>query len=95
MNVDAFPTAVDTAGTAVATANAITDDSAADATGTLSHCRVSSSSVADTPLDDHLEGSAGTTSSFDFDFNSVAIVSGATVSMSSYTVTLDQGPTAT
>lgn len=95
MNTTAFPTAADGAPGAVATASPITDDSLADATGTLNHCRVSSSSVADTVLDPHLEGSAGITSSFDFDFNTIAIVINTVVSMSAYAVTLPQGPTAT
>ena len=90
----AFPAAADGAPDAVGTASSITDDTSADATGTLSYCRASSSNAADTPLNDHIDGHADT-SGGDFNFNTLAIVSGATVSMTSWTVTLPQGPTAT
>lgn len=95
MSTTAFGAAADQAdGTVQAAAAAITDDSSADATGTLGYCRVSASSVANTPLDDHIDGEAGTTGA-DFNFNTLSIVSGAVISMSSYTITLDQGATAT
>ncbi len=90
----AFGGSTDAAPGALGTAAAITDDSSADATGTVGYCRASSSNVADTPLNDHIDGEAGT-SGADFNFNTVAIVSGATVSMTSWTVTQPQGPTAT
>lgn len=85
----AFGAAVDAAPGAQKTANAITDDTSADATGTLGYCRASSSSVADTPLDDHIDGEAGTAGA-DFNFNTLSIVAGATVSMTSWVVTLPQ-----
>jgi hypothetical protein len=85
----AFGGAVDNTGSARATASAITDDTSADATGTLGYCRASSSSVANTPLDDHIDGEAGT-SGADFNFNTLAIVSGATVSMTAWTVDMPE-----
>lgn len=95
MTDPAFAAASDQAdGTVQAAASTITDDSSADATGTLGYCRVSATNDGATPLDDHIDGEAGT-SGADFNFNTLSIVSGATVSMSSYTVTLDQGTTAT
>jgi hypothetical protein len=95
MTDPAFAGATDQAnGTVRASASAITDDSAADATGTLGYCRVSSTNDGATPLDEKIDGEAAT-SGADFNFNTVSIVAGATVSMTSYTVTLDQGTTAT
>lgn len=91
MSDPAFGAAADIAPHARATASAITNDSSADATNTLTYCRVAATG---TGADDHIDGSAGT-SSADFVFNTVAIVSGAVVSMSSFTVTLPQGATAT
>lgn len=95
MSDPAFGAAADQAdGTVDAAAASITDDSSADATGTLGYCRVSATNDSITPLDDHIDGEAGT-SGADFNFNTLAIVSGATVSMSSYVITLSQGSTAT
>ena len=92
----AFGAAGDAAPGALATAAAITDDSSADATGSVTHCRASSSSVADTPLNDHIDGSAGLTAgTFDFEFNTDAFVSGAVISITAWTATQPQGPTAT
>lgn len=71
------------------TASAITSDSSADATGTLSYCRASSTNDSITPLDDHIDGEAGT-SGADFNFNTLSIVSGATVSLSSHTITMPE-----
>ena len=91
----AFGAAADQAdGTIDAAAASITDDTSADATATLGYCRASSTNDGATPLDDHIDGEAGT-SGADFNFNTVSIVSGATVSMTSWTITLDQGTTAT
>ncbi len=89
-----FGAATDAAPGALATAAAIADDISADATATLSYCRASSANVLITPLNDHIDGEAGT-SGADFIFNTLAIVSGATVSMTAWTVTQPQGPTAT
>ena len=93
-NATAFSASTDAAPDALATAQAITDDSSADNTGTVLYCRGSSSNVADTVLNSHIDGEAGT-SGADFNFNTVAIVSGATVSFTAWTVTQPQGPTAT
>lgn len=81
-------------GTVRASADTISDDTSADATGTVGYCRVSATNDGSTPIDDHIDGEAGTAGA-DFNFNTVSIVSGATISMTSYTITLDQGSTAT
>ena len=85
----AFGAAADGTPGGLATASAITDDSSADATGTLGYCRASSTADGATPADDHIDGEAGT-SGADFNFNTLAIVSGATVSMTSWTVTMPE-----
>lgn len=91
MSDPAFAGAVDdTDGTVSATADTITDDSSADATGTLGYCRAGATG---TGADDHIDGEAGT-SGADFNFNTLSIVSGATVSMTSFVVGLPQGSTA-
>jgi hypothetical protein len=82
----AYGAAADGAPGGVATAAAITDDSSADATGTLDFIRSSSSNDGAAALDDHLDGDAGTSAKA-WVFNTVAIVSGAVVSASSATVT--------
>ncbi len=95
LGTPAFGAAADGAPNAVATANAIADDTNANATSTVTWCRASSSNSVPTPLNDHIDGSAGISSgTFDFEFNTAAIVSGATVSMT-WTFTIPQGPTAT
>ena len=85
----AFGAAADAAPGGIKTANAITDDTSADATGTLGYMRASSSNAADTPLDDHIDGEAGT-SGADWNFNTLAIVAAATVSATSWTTTLPE-----
>jgi hypothetical protein len=90
----ALGAAADAAPHALSTAGAIVSDAAADATGTLGYCRGSSTNDGATPLNDHIDGEAGT-SGADFNFTTVAIVSGAEISMTSWTVTQPQGPTAT
>lgn len=87
----AFNAAADATPGGQAAADTITDDSSADATGTLGYCRAGATG---TGADDHIDGEAGT-SSADFVFNTLSIVSGAAVSMSSFTVTVPQGSTAT
>ncbi len=94
LGTPAFGPASDAAPGALATAAAIADDVSADFTATLTYVRASSSNSVPTPLNDHIDGEAGT-SGADFNFNTVAIVSGATVSMTAWTVTQPQGPTAT
>ncbi len=89
-----FAAATDQAPDAQGLAATITDDTSADAGGTLSYCRGNSSNALFTPLNPHIDGEAGT-SGADFNFNTLAIVISATVSMTSWSVTLPQGPTAT
>ncbi len=81
-NATAFPAA--SAG--VATANAITADTSADATGTASWFRALKSDGTTVVFD----GSVGT-SSADLVLNSVAISSGAQVSVTSFTYTENKG----
>ena len=82
-----FAGAVDAAPGAIATAGTIDPETSAIATGTLLYVRASSANSVDTPLNDHLEGVAGTGGGNDFDFNTLAIVIGATVDLTSWTVT--------
>lgn len=84
MNATAFGSATSTASTnSVLTANAITQDSSADATGTAAWFRLWQSNGT-TPI---LDGTVGTAST-DLIINSTAISSGAAVSASSLTITL-------
>jgi hypothetical protein len=89
MSATAFNGATDGTGTATADAAAITDDTSADATVTLGYCRIGSTTTPPTLIDDHIDGEAGT-SGADFNFNTLAIVSGATVSMTALTITLSE-----
>jgi hypothetical protein len=66
----------------VLTLNAITSDSSANATGTASWFRIVQSGGSTHVLD----GNVGTSGS-DLNLNTVSIVSGATVSISSFTIT--------
>ena len=78
-------TAFGAASNGVATANAITDDSSADATGTATFFRaVNSSAVA------VVDGEVGTSGS-DLNLNSTEIQSGAEVSVTSWELTLPTG----
>lgn len=85
----AFGGAADDTGKATATASAVTDDTSADATITLGYCRASSTNDGATPLDDHIDGEAGT-SGADFNFNTLSIVSGATISLSAWTLSMPE-----
>ncbi len=73
------------------TAGTIDDDISANDTGTLGYCRASSANSLDTPLDDHVDGEAATPTGGDFNFNTLAIVGGATVSLTSWTITMPEG----
>lgn len=84
-----FGAATDAGPGGIKTANAITDDTSADATDTLVWCRASSSNTDFVALDDHIDGSAGV-GTFDWVFNTAAIVSGGTVSITSWTITLPE-----
>jgi hypothetical protein len=79
---DAFGAAV----AGVITANAITDDSAADATGTATWARILASDGSTVWMD----GSAGTANA-NVVLNTTSIVSGAVVSCSSLTLTESKG----
>ena len=79
-------TAFGAASNGVATANAITSDTSADATGTATWFRALKSDGT-TPV---FDGSVGT-SSADLVLNSVAISSGAQVSITSFTSTENKG----
>jgi len=86
MSATAFGNAADAAPGATATANAITDDSSADATGTATFFRILNGSG--TVI---IQGSVGT-SGEDLNLNTVSIVAGATVSVTSLTVTMPETP---
>lgn len=82
MNATAFGSAV----AGVATANAITSDASADATGTASWFRLLKSDGTTVILD----GSAGTASA-DLVLTTTSIVAAAAVSVSSFTLTESKG----
>ena len=79
---DAFPAAV----AGVLTANAVTSDSSANATGTAAWARILKSDGTSTVMD----GTVGT-SAANVVINSVAISAGAVVSCSSLTITISKG----
>ena len=80
----AFGSASDAAPGAVATAAAITDDSSADATGTATWFRaLSSNNVA------IIDGDVST-SGADMNLNTTSIQAGATVSITSWTITMPE-----
>ena len=81
----------DTDGTCSGTFSSITDDSSADATNTLTYCRFA---AMGTGADDHIDGNATTDGSGATDWNTVSIVSGSTVSMTSAVLGQSQGSTA-
>lgn len=70
----------------VATANAITSDTAADATGTATHYRVFASDGTTA----HIDGDVSTSGS-DLNLNSTAIQVGARVDVTSWTLTAGMG----
>lgn len=69
--------------TGVATANAITSDSSANATGTAAVCRI----VTGTAFTTVFEGTVST-SGADINFNTVAFTTGDSVAITSMTVTM-------
>ena len=69
------------ASSAVLTLNAITADSSADATGTATWFRITTSGGTAV-----IDGNVGTSGS-DLNFNTTSIVAGANVSVSSFTIT--------
>ena len=84
-NATAFGNAVDDTGKATATANAIGDDTSADATDTATWFRASTTTDGSTPVTTIIDGSVGTASA-DMIINTVSIESGATVSITAWTV---------
>ena len=85
MSDPAFGAAVDANPSATATASAITDDTAADATGTASFFRILDSNGVV-----RIQGTVGT-SGAELILNSVAIQVGALVKVTSLTVTMPEG----
>lgn len=85
MSNPAFGNASDDTPGAIATANSITDDSSADATGTATFFRILDRD--NTPV---IQG-AVSTSGAELNLNSTAIQSGATVEITSLTVTMPEG----
>lgn len=70
------------------TANAITSDSSADATGTASFCRILTQTSSGVVC---AQGTVGT-SSADLILNTVSITAGSTVAVSAMTITVPEGP---
>ena len=78
-------------GSCSATFAAITDDVSADATDTLGYCRFAATG---TGADDHIDGNATTDGTGATDWNTLSIVIGSTVSMTSAVLGMSQGSTA-
>jgi hypothetical protein len=81
----AFGAAADAAPGATATANAISDDTSANATGTATFFR-----LLDRNGTPRVQGSVGTSGEA-LNLNTTSIVAGATVSVTSLTVTMPEG----
>ena len=81
----------DTDGSCSAAFDTVTADASADATGTLSYCRFAATGAG---ADDHIDGNATTDGSGATDWNTLAIVSGANVSLTSGSLGQSQGSTA-
>ena len=86
-NATAFTSFTDVAPGARATFAAITSDSSADATGTATYFRLLTQSAGTTIA----QGTVGTATS-DLILNTTSITSGSTVSITSATITLPEGP---
>lgn len=87
MNATSFPAATDPGTTARLTANAITNDSSADASGTASFWRLYKSDGTTQVL----QGAAGT-SGTELILNTTAFTLGSTIAVTSFTVDLPKGP---
>lgn len=87
MDATAFGGAADATGKARATAAAIADDAAADASGTASFFRVLTQSGGTV----RAQGTVGT-SSADLILNTTAIAAGSPVSITAFTIDLPEGP---
>lgn len=83
----AFTSVADAAPGAIATFASITADSSANATGTASFFRILTQNAGTTIA----QGTVGTATS-DLILNTVSITSGSTVSITSATITLPEGP---
>lgn len=84
MSDPAFGAGADAAPGGRATANSVTGDTSADATGTIGYCRVYDS--AGTAI---FDGEAGT-SGADFNFDSVSVTAGGAINLTSMTVTMPE-----
>ncbi len=94
MTATAFNGAADQSdGTVDAAAASIADSTTETATQTAGYFVVGSTTTPPTLIDQHISGLVAT-SGADMNFNTVAFVSGATVSITSYVITMDQGTTA-
>lgn len=87
MSATAFGNAADDTPGAIVTAASITADSSANATGTATHFRVLTQDGGTVVY----QGTVGT-SDADCILNTVSITSGSTVSISSFTISLPEGP---
>lgn len=86
MSATSFPAATDLAPGARITANAITSDSSADATGTATFFRILTQNAGTVTA----QGTVGTASA-DLILNTTAITAGSTVSITAATITLPEG----
>jgi hypothetical protein len=66
--------------------SAITQDSSADATGTAAFFRIFSTNDGSTPLNAVIDGDCGTSGS-DLNLNTLSIVSGGPIQITSFTIT--------
>ncbi len=80
-------------GTVDAAAGTINDSTSETATQTAPYYDVGSTTTPPTLIDQHISGECGT-SGADMNFNTLAFVSGATVSITSYVITMDLGTSA-
>ncbi len=81
----------DTDGSCSAAFDTVSADTSADATDTLGYCRFGATG---TGADDHIDGNATTDASGATDWNTLAIVSGSNVSVTSASLGMSQGSTA-
>ena len=86
MSDPAFLGASDDTGKATTTADTITSDTSAAATGTVGYVRIAATGAG---ADDVLDGEAGT-SGADVNFNTVAIVQNSTVAMTALTLSVSE-----
>jgi hypothetical protein len=89
LNDPAFGNAADDNPGGKATANAISDDTSANASGTASWFRAVTSGATASAAG-IIDGDVGTTAGFDLNLDSTNIASGATVSVTSWTITMPE-----